>query len=59
MEKMNIFKFFFVVNIVVILIESVTIYLHQGSLGWLLLMILAMVIEVFAVASKKTETNED
>jgi hypothetical protein len=48
-----------VANVFVIIIESITIYLHTDSLGWLLLMLAAMFIEVMTILSlRKKKKNK-
>jgi quinol-cytochrome oxidoreductase complex cytochrome b subunit len=58
-DRMNTYKLYFIANVIIILILSITIYLHQGSLGWLLIMIMAMVLEVITIINKEKKGKNE
>lgn len=56
---MNLYKFFFFVNIIVIILLSITIYGYNLSLGWFLIMIGSIFIEVSAIVLQNIERKKD
>lgn len=46
-EIMKLIKTMYYINIIIIIIETFTIYLYNSSEGWLAIMIIAMGIQAF------------
>ncbi len=46
-ESMKLIKTMYYINIIIIIIETFTIYLYNSSEGWLAIMIIAMGIQAF------------
>lgn len=55
---MSQYKLYFFVNVVIIVIESITIYLYEGGFGWLLIMLSAMALEVITVIMAKRSKSK-
>ncbi len=56
---MNLYKFFFFVNIIVIILLSITVYGYNLNLGWFLIMIGSIFIEVSAIVLQNIERKKD
>lgn len=56
--KMNLYKFFFFANIIVIILLLITIYGYSLNLGWFLIMIGSIFIEVLAIVLQNIERKK-
>lgn len=56
---MKLYKFYFYVNIFLLTIETVTIYLYNDNLIWLIIMVLSILCEVLTIISEKKNINDN
>ena len=56
---MNFYKFFFIANMIIMLIQTITIYLYQGEILWLVIMLLTYVSEIFVIIGVEQEKKKN
>lgn len=53
---MYLYKIYFIVNIVLLFIETITIYLYSDDMLWLVIMLSTLVVQIMTIIS--TNQNE-
>lgn len=55
---MNLYKFYFFVNVIVKILLLITIYCYSLNLGWFLIMIGTIFIEILTIVLQNKETKK-
>lgn len=56
---MYLYKIYFIVNIVLLFIETITIYLYNDDVLWLVIMLLTLVVQIMTIISVNQSKKKD